>query len=142
MSGTITPAPSDTYATTPFSDDERAQVRRFCGYPAYGAGPSGFQGWRFFQAYGTLEYRMTNLAPAEFAVVRQYLTNLYTLETATVTMSNTLNVDTAAVFKRNANEQKERDQLLRSWRMKLCGFLGVPAGPDLQNDSGAVRLVV
>lgn len=140
MSGTITPAPSDAYATTPFSDDEKAQVRRFCGYPAYGAGAAGFQGWRFFQAYGTLEYRLTNLAPAEFGIVRQFLTNLYTLETATVTQSSTLNVDTAAVFKRNADEQKERAKLLAYWSKRLCDFIGVPPGPNFE--SGAIRIVV
>ena len=141
MSGTITPAPSDVYATTPFSDDEKAQIRRMCGYMAYGAGASGFQGWRFFQAYGLLEYRLNNMAPAEYAVTRQYLTNLYTLETATMTMSNTLNVDTAAVFTRNKVEQKERFQLFNTWRLKLCNFLGVPPGSELEGGQN-IRLVV
>ncbi|HTQ70970.1 MAG TPA: hypothetical protein VMH92_05690 [Acidocella sp.] len=142
MSGVITPAPSDTYATSAFSDDEKAQVRRFCGYEAYGQGAAGFQGWRFFQAYGLLEYRLNNLAPAEFSIVRQYLTNLYTLETALMTMSNTLNVDQAAAFKRNANERKERHAELRYWRERMCSFLGVPKGPGIADEGGSVRIVV
>ena len=59
MSNSVTETdPSQEYVTAPLSDDEKANIRRFCGYPAYGAGPSGFQGWRFFQAYGLLEYRL------------------------------------------------------------------------------------
>ena len=48
MSGSSAPP------TTQLSNSERVDVRRFCGYPAYGAGSSGFQSWRFFEAYGTL----------------------------------------------------------------------------------------
>ena len=29
-------------STIPFADAEKTDIRRFCGYPAYGAGPSGF----------------------------------------------------------------------------------------------------
>ena len=31
-----------------FTDAEKTDIRRFCGYPAYGAANSGFQNWRFF----------------------------------------------------------------------------------------------
>ncbi len=48
-----------------FTDAEKTDIRRFCGYPAYGAGAAGFQSWRFYQAYGMLEYRMNNLSAAE-----------------------------------------------------------------------------
>ncbi len=48
-----------------FSDVERTDVRRFCGYPAYGAGAAGNMGWRFYTAYGALEYRLSNLSAAE-----------------------------------------------------------------------------
>ena len=36
------------------TDPEKTDVRRFCGYPAYGAGVDGFDGWRFYQVYGLL----------------------------------------------------------------------------------------
>ena len=52
-----------------FLDSEKTDIRRFCGYPAYGATQSGFQSWRFFQAYGLLEFRLNNLSVAEVAVV-------------------------------------------------------------------------
>ncbi len=56
-----------------FTDAQLTDIRRFCGYPAYGGSPSGFQSWRFFQAYGLLEYRLQNLSPAEQQVVLNQL---------------------------------------------------------------------
>jgi hypothetical protein len=54
-----------------FSEAERTDIRRYCGYPAYGAGNAGFQGWRFFQVYGLMEWRLSHLTGSEEAVVRQ-----------------------------------------------------------------------
>lgn len=124
-----------------FTDAEKTDIRRFCGYPAYGAGPSGFQSWRFFQAYGTLEYRLDNLGAAEEAVVRNtYLANLPGLETAILAASANLDTDEAAVWTHNRNEIRDRENLFSDWRRKLCFFLGVPPGPAL-GESG-IRLVV
>ena len=64
------------------TDPEKTDVRRFCGYPAYGAGVDGFDGWRFYQVYGLLEYRMTNLSCEEESVVRRYLAQLRGIELA------------------------------------------------------------
>jgi hypothetical protein len=125
-----------------FSNAEKVDIRRFAGYPAYGAGPSGFQGWRFFQAYGLMEFRLNNMAPEEEAVIRTtYLANLATLETAIVGASANLDTAKAAVWEHNPNEQRDREALFASWRRKLCGFLGVPPGDDLQS-GGGMRLVV
>jgi hypothetical protein len=134
MSGSV------ALSAAPFTDAEKADVRRFCGYPAYGQGASGFQGWRFFQAYGLLEYRLNNLAPAEYQVVRQFLSQLYPLETAVVGAGANLDTDQAAVWKHNPNEVRDREGLYRNIRMKLCGFLGLPAGADL--GSGGVSFVI
>ena len=65
-----------------FTDAEKTDIRRFCGYPAYGARAAGQQTWRFFQAYGLLEFRMNNLSDAEGVVVRRYLGTLTVLESA------------------------------------------------------------
>jgi hypothetical protein len=127
-------------APTSFSDGQKADIRRFCGYPAYGAGAAGFNSWRFFQAYGTLEYRMNNLAPAEVAVTLQYISTLATLEAAIPRVSENLDTDSAAAWTHNANETRDRVGLFDSWRRRLCGFLGVPPGPALA-DAG-VTLVV
>ena len=127
-------------SSDPLSDAEKTDARRFCGYPAYGSGASGFEGWRFFQAYGLMEYRMTNLAPAELQVVRQYLATLYGLETAVPTAGANMGTDMAAVWKRNVNEQRDRDRLFDSWSRRLCGFIGVPPGPYLK--AGGIQVVV
>jgi hypothetical protein len=124
-----------------FTDAEKTDIRRFCGYPAYGAGPSGFQSWRFFQAYGTLEYRLNNLSAAEEAVVRAtYLATLSTLESAIPAAAANLDTDEAAVWTHNKDEIADREALFDQWRRRLCGFLGLPAGPALGD--GGIRIVV
>jgi len=123
-----------------FTDAQKVDIRRFCGYPAYGAGAAGFSSWRFFQAYGTLEYRLNNLAPAEIAVTLQYISTLATLEAAIPPTSGNLDTESAAAWTHNENETRDRNVLFDSWRRRLCGFLGIPPGPALA-DAG-VTLVV
>ena len=117
--------------TSPLSNSERVDVRRFCGYPAYGAGSSGFQSWRFFEAYGTLEYRLSNLADEELQVVRQYLATLYPLESAIPAAGANLDTDQASVWKHNRAEVADRMRLFDDWCRRLAFFLGVPVGPGL-----------
>ena len=123
-----------------FLANELTDIRRFCGYPVYGVGASGFQGWRFFQAYGLLEYRMQNLAPQEETVVRIYLTQLYALESALPSAAATLDTAQAAVWTRNPRELRDRTRLFDDWRRRLCGFMGVPPGPALGD--GRIELVI
>lgn len=123
-----------------FLDSEKTDIRRFCGYPAYGAGAAGFQSWRFFQAYGLLEYRMNNLSAAEEEITRGYLANLNALEAAIPHAGQNLDTERAAVWTRNADEVRERQNLFDDWRRRLCGFLGVPPGPSVA-DRG-ISLVV
>lgn len=122
-----------------FIDSEKTDIRRFCGYPAYGGTPSGFQSYRFFQAYGAIEFKLNNLSTAEEAVVRTtYLANLGTLETAIIGAGANLDTEQASVWKHNKNEVSDREGLFKSWRLKLCGFLGVPAGPELVSSNAVV----
>lgn len=123
-----------------FLPNELTDIRRFCGYPVYGVGASGFQGWRFFQAYGLLEYRMQNLAPQEETVVRTYLAQLYALESDLPGAAATLDTAQAAVWTRNPRELRDRTRLFDDWRRRLCGFMGVPPGPALSD--GGIELVV
>ncbi len=123
MTGSVAPS---------FTDGQKADIRRFCGYPAYGAGAAGFNAWRFFQAYGTLEYRMNNLAPAEVAVTLQYISTLATLEATVPRTSENLDTESAAAWTHNASELRDRCNLFDNWRRRLCGFLGVPPGPALE----------
>lgn len=123
-----------------FTDAQKTDVRRHCGYPAYGAGAAGFQGWRFFQAYGLLEFRLNNLSPAEVTVVVSYLATLATLEGAVTDAGSRLDTAQAAVWTRNPAELRERVGLFDDWRRRLCLFLGVPNGPGLGD--GSLTLVV
>jgi hypothetical protein len=123
-----------------FTEHERTDVRRFCGYPAFGAGTQGFQNWRFFQVYGLLEFRINYLTGTEEAVVRRYLATLSQLEQQIPAASAGLDVDKAGPFSRNPGELGERVRLFDGWRRRLCGFLGVPPGPALGD--GGLRLVV
>lgn len=124
----------------PLSDAEKVDIRRFCGYPAYGAAPTGMQSWRYFQIYGLLEFRLSNLSDPEIAILRRYLGTLTTLELAVPATSDNLDTDQASVWTRNKDELAERFQLLDEWRRRLCGFLGIPGGPALAG--GSIALVV
>lgn len=123
-----------------FTDVEKTDIRRFCGYPAYGAAGAGFENWRFYQVYGTLEFRLNNLALAEEAVLRRYLAQLNSLELAVPRTGDSLDTDQAAVWTRNRTEARDRTSLFDDWRRRLCGFLGVPPGPALSD--GGISLVV
>lgn len=114
-----------------FSNSEKTDIRRFCGYPAYGGTPAGFQNWQFYQVYGLLEFRMNNLSCDEETIVRRYLTNLNVLETAVPMSSQNLDTDQAAVWTHNRDEVAQRTALFDDWRRRLCAFFGLPPGPGL-----------
>ena len=123
-----------------FIESERTDIRRYCGYPAYGSGNAGFQGWRFFQVYGLMEWRLSYLTGSEEQVVRQYLATLHQLELAIPAAAANLDTDRASVWQHNADEVRERTSLFDDWRRRLCAFLGLPPGPGL-GDRG-IALVV
>jgi hypothetical protein len=115
------------------TDAEKTDIRRFCGYPVYGAAPDGMQTWRFYQAYGLLEFRMNNLSDSELAVVRRYLGTLTMLEIAVPRSGENLDTDQAAVWTHNRDETRDRTLLFDDWRRRLCGFLGMQPGPAFVN---------
>ena len=123
------------------TDAEKTDARRFCGYPAYGASPSGNTGWCFYEAYGALEYRLTNLSDSELVVIRQLLTTLRSFEMAIPAAADNLDTAAAAVWTHNSSELQDRQRIERDWGRRLCSFLGVPPGPGLQN-SASVPLIV
>ncbi len=143
MSGATTSGTGEAPAgagATMFTDAQKTDIRRFCGYPAYGADNAGNMSFRFYTAYGTLEYRMNNFSPAEVAVVLNQLTILYTLEAAVPAAGDDLDTSAAGAWTRNAGEVGERLALLDTWRRRLCGFIGVPPGEAL--GSVGVRWIV
>ena len=123
-----------------FTEAEKTDIRRFCGYPAYGTVDASMQNWRFFQAYGLLEFRMNNLSESESVVVRRYLETLVSLENAIPLSSENLDTDQAAIWTRNREELRDRARLFDGWRRRLCGFFGVPSGPA--NRDASIALVV
>lgn len=127
--------------STSLTDAERTAARRFCGYPAYGNGNSGFNSHRFYTEYGVLEFRLTNLADEELVVLRTYLAQLGPLELGILGSADNLDTDEAAIWKRNRNEVRDREQMFDRWRKRLCGFLGVPPGPDLEAQ-GSTTIVI
>lgn len=126
-----------------FTDAQKVDVRRYCGYPAYGSGAVvNPQPW-MMRYYQVLEYKLVNLDAAEGAVVTDtYLTNLNALETAIPGTGNNLDTSAAGPWTHNANEQRDRDNLFDSWRRRLCAFLGIPPGPYLAASGNSVALVV
>ena len=122
-----------------FTEAQKVDIRRYCGYPAYGLGPSGFQGWRFWQAYGLLEFRLNNMAQEEANVVLNiYVNPLHALEQEILGASRNLSTDKAASWTRNRGEVGDRDRLFANWRRKLCAFLGIPPGDALSNSCDLV----
>lgn len=116
-----------------FTDAEKVDVRRQCGYPAAGStGPNANTGYRFFQFYGLLEFRLNNMAAPEEAIVRTYLTDLALLERDIVGVRDNLDTDKAAVWTHNKQEQSDREALYDEWRRRLTQFIGVPPGPNLR----------
>jgi len=113
------------------SDSQKTDVRRFCGYPAYGASPAGNIGWRFYTAYGLLEYRMNNLSVSEIAVVTNYLAVLNQLEIAIPGASSNLDTEQTIGWTHNSAELADRFQLFDNWRRRLCAFLGLVPGEGL-----------
>lgn len=117
------------------NDAEKTDVRRFCGYPAYGAGQPGAMGWRFYQAYGAMEYRLNNLSDSEESVLRNHLATMRTFEVAISSAADNLDTTEAAVWTRNPNEVRDRQRLEQDWGRRICRFLGIPPGSALGHGS-------
>ena len=131
MSGTTTifgTSTSSTFSSDLLTDSEKVDVRRFCGYQLFGNNPY-MMGYRFFEHYGFLEYRLINASPSEFQIIRKYLSIIYNLEDAVFTASTNLDTNKAAGgWERNTNEAKDREKLFMNAKIKLCEFIGVPYG--------------
>lgn len=129
-----------------FTNQEKVDVRRFCGYGAFGGIASPAFGYRFFTAYGTLEFKLNNLATEEEATLRAvYLTSansLYALESAMYGTSANLDTAQAAIWFHNKNELKDRARLFNRMRSDLCDYLGVQPGPALGSAAGGMQIVV
>ena len=117
-----------------FSDAEKTDIRRFCGYPSYG-GDNSANGWRYFQHYGALEYRLNNMSAAERQVTRMLLASLAGFETDLAGASDNLDTASAAVWRHNPNEIVDRFRLMTAWGQRLAAHLGVPFLGDRKTSS-------
>lgn len=120
----------------PLVEAEKTDTRRYLGYPVYGDERSGNAGWRYFQSYGALEYRMLNLTDSELVVLRSYLITLAGLEQAIPAAGASLDTAGAMGWTRNPAELEERGVLFDGWCRRLAGFLGVPVGPAFVGGGG------
>jgi hypothetical protein len=126
MSGTQNPP----YETTPLTDTQKTDARRFMGYGFAGLN-SSFSVYRFFEIDGLMEWRLSNCTDTEIAVIIALLATLNAQEQALFGSTANLTIDTVGPFKHNANEIRDRNALHNLTRRKLCGCFGLPAGPDL-----------
>lgn len=125
-----------------FIDSDLVDIRRFAGYPALGTGVVVFPFPWWFKVYQALEARLQNMTADEAVVAQTFLTNLRVLEAALAASGANLDTDQAAVWTHNKHEVRDRYDLFDRERGRFCGFLGVPAGPDLQAGGGVVSMVV
>ena len=128
-----------------FTEAELISIRRHCGYPAFGNRPNTYLLLEAYLHYSWLERRLNDLTDAEAGVLRTtYLERLDKLETDIYAAADNLDTGEAAVWKRNKREIGERKSLYGSMRRRLCDFLGVRPGPELQSGSGgnSVRVIV
>ncbi len=117
-----------------FTNAQKVNIRRHCGYPAY----SGF-GWVFEQDYATLELRMNTMDTDETSQALTLLTSCDNAETAWLAVTTDLDTAEAAVWKRNPLQRQELKQQLRDCRKALCDFIGVKLGRALRSGASVVR---
>jgi hypothetical protein len=115
-----------SFASTALTDDEKVDVRRFCGYPVYGPTPNSFDNWRFFESSGLLEFRMTNMTGSELQRLRKFMAVCFKLEDDIWGSADNLDTDSASVWVHNRNETGDRLALYNRARRDLCGFMKVP----------------
>lgn len=113
-----------------YSEAQRVSIRRYCGYPMFGAQPTQAFGYRYFQHYGTLEFRMSNGSAEEAAAVIAMLATLAALEADLVATTGNLDTASAGPWVHNSKELRDRVELYSFHRLELCNFFGVPPGPS------------
>lgn len=126
------------------TDAQKDDVRRHCGFPVFGLGvgttPPTF-GYRYYEWYLILEYRMNNLGQNQAnLLVNTYIANCNMLEQQILTAGSNLDTDKAAVWTHNKNEVSDRFALYKLWCDRTIEFLGVQTPSKLL--SFGLRLVV
>lgn len=126
-----------------FTNAQLTDIRRFCGFEAYGTGTVLFpQPW-IMKRYLALEYRMKSMTTDEATVITSIiLPNLYTLELAIPGASQNLDTDAAGPWKHNRREVRDRVGLFNYWRKYLCSFMGIDPGPGITGSGSSRAMIV
>lgn len=121
-----------------FSEGEKVDIRRFCGYPVFGATTEYAFGYRYFGFYGLLEFRLNHLKPEEEVIIREMVADLKNLYADIYSARDNLDTDRAAVWYHNRQEVDHRTDLYERRRRTLCDTLGIPyRGADSTSVSGS-----
>jgi hypothetical protein len=124
-----------------YTDEEKAKIRHYCGFPDYGAEPLSNFWLRSTWVSGQLEFVMRAQSPEVEAMVRdKFLPNLDQLEQDIYGVRENSDTSRAAVWYRNKLELSERVQNYTWWRKRLCRLVGSYFGPDIMD--GQMRIVV
>lgn len=126
------------------TDAQVTDVRRFAGFQLSGTPGLTANNDIAYLVFGTrqmsLVERLNTLSASEETVlVSVYLTNLYALEQAILDSSDNLDTDVAAVWSRNKQEVRDRQNLFDDWRRRMCAFLGFAPGAGLGAGGVTVR---
>lgn len=111
----------------PFTESEKVEIRKFCGYPLKGNSNTTVFGWRFMVWWGALEFRLNNLSIEEEGEIKNlYLPQLRLMQSDLYASYDDLDTNKAAVWDRNPKEISDKRKLYLLARKDLCEFLGVP----------------
>lgn len=126
------------------TDAQMTDVRRFAGYQLAGTTQPLSANYditylRFGMYQMSLYTRLTTLSASEETVLTNYLTQISTLESDVFGARVNLDTAQASVWTHNAREQADREALFRSFRLKMCDFLGLPPGPALASQYSLAR---
>ena len=126
------------------SDAQKDDVRRHCGFPVFGLGvgttPPTF-GYRYYEWYLILEYRMNNLSQNQADLLNNtYIANCNILEQQILGASNNLDTDRAAVWWHNKNEVPDRFKLYKLWCDRTIEFMGLSTPSKLLSMGVTMRI--
>lgn len=130
-----------------FTEAEKTDIRRLCGFPPIGTlvlsgAPIGVNPLNYRFQVNDFENRLRGLTVTEEASARATLVETLAIEASMFTMNSGLDIDHAAVYKRNPLEMQERLQLLGWYRQKLLTVLGAVAGPGMAATSSLFGVAV
>lgn len=135
-------SPADDFSSEAFSEAEYVDIRRFCGYAAQGNRAANLASYRYFGVYPILNFRMTNLVPAERQRVRMYMAQCYYFESGYVSSADNMDTDKAAVWTHNKKEAQDRYRQFTVWRKRLCSLFQIPAGPGVSGTGAGDKIVI